>query len=86
MKSAAVRFVMNDTSPEMEQKQFEMMMELGAARRTELACEMYLAARSFIEASLPENLSQGERLRAIVAKMYGREFSRSFFADVENNA
>ncbi len=77
---------MNDTSPEMEQKQFEMMMELGAARRTELACEMYLAARSFINASLPENLTQEERMRAFVDKMYGREFSKSFFAEVENNA
>ena len=74
---------MNDTSPEIEKKQFEMMMNLGAKRRIELACEMYMAARASVLASLPSNLSEADRRRAFVAKMYGSEFSQAFFNDQE---
>lgn len=72
---------MNDTSPEIEQKQFEMMMGLGPNRRIELACEMYMVARNHIFESLPSNLSDDDRRKAFVAKMYGRKFSEAFFKD-----
>lgn len=72
---------MNDTSPEIEQLQFEMMMKLGAKRRVELACEMYGAARKSIIASLPRGLSESDRRRAFVEKMYGKDFSAAFFKD-----
>ncbi len=72
---------MNDTSHEMEQRQFEIMMSLGSKRRIELACEMYMAARVSIFASLPPNLSEKARNRAFIDKMYGRKFSGEFFRD-----
>lgn len=49
---------MNDTSPEMEKLQIEMMLKLGANKRIELAGEMFMAARDLILASLPGNLSE----------------------------
>lgn len=72
---------MNDTSPEIEQRQFEMMMGLGSKRRIELACEMYMAARVSVFASLPPNLSEKARKRAFIDKMYGKEFADDFFRD-----
>lgn len=74
---------MNDTSSEIEKKQFEMMMSLGPKRRIELACEMYMAARASVLATLPENLSENDRRKAFVDKMYGPEFSHALFNDQE---
>ena len=72
---------MNDTSPEIEQLHFEMMMGLGSKRRIELACEMYMAARVSIFASLPPNLSEKARETAFIEKMYGKRFADDFFSD-----
>lgn len=72
---------MNDTSPEIEQKQFEMMTSLGPHRRVELACEMYMAARNHIFESLPTYLSEQDRRMAFIVKMYGSDFSEAFFKD-----
>ena len=72
---------MNDTSPEIERRQFEMMMNLGAKRRIELACEMYMAARESIIASLPKDLSEHDGRRAFLDRMYGKEFSDELFSD-----
>ena len=72
---------MNDTSPEMEQLQFEMMAKLGPRRRTELACEMYMAARASALASLPLHLTKKQRRNALVEKMYGFDFAVAFFND-----
>ena len=72
---------MNDTSPDIAQKQFEMMKALGPARRIELACEMYTAARESIFASLPAGLSEEQRRRVYLETMYGREFCERFFED-----
>lgn len=74
---------MNDTSPEIERLQFEMMMKLGSAKRIELASEMYMAARESIFTSLPSYLSEKDKQRAFVEKMYGREFTDDFFNDGE---
>lgn len=72
---------MNDTTPEMEQLQFEMMGRLGPRRRTELACEMYMAARASALASLPPQLNEKQRRKALVEKMYGQDFADAFFND-----
>ncbi len=71
---------MNDTSPEIEQIQFEMMMKLGAAKRIELASEMYMAARESI-ISLPSRLSDQDRRTALIERMYGKEFADDFFKE-----
>ena len=74
---------MNDTSPEIEQLQFEMMMKLGPAKRIELASEMYMAARESIFASLPSHLSEIDRRMAFAERMYGSEFTDDFFSEEE---
>lgn len=73
--------LMNDTSPEIEQIQFEMMQKLGSAKRIELASEMYMAARESIIASLPSRLSDQDRRTALIERMYGKEFADDFFKE-----
>lgn len=75
---------MNDTSPEIESLQFEMMMRLGSRRRIELACEMYAAARKAVLTSIPKTFSEEAARRAFVERMYGREFSETLFEDAES--
>lgn len=73
--------MMNDTSPEIEQIQFEMMMKLGAAKRIELASEMYMAVRESIITSLPSRISDQDRRMAFIERMYGKEFADDFFKE-----
>ncbi len=72
---------MTDTTPEIEQMQFEMMTRLGPSRRIALACEMYAAARTAILRSIPKELSEDSRRRIFVDRMYGTAFADSFFKD-----
>jgi hypothetical protein len=74
---------MNDTTPQIERLQFEMMMRLGSRRRIELACEMYGAARKAILNSIPKEFSEEARQKAFVEKMYGTAFSERLFTDSE---
>lgn len=60
------------------------MMMLGSKHRLELACEMYMSARSHALASIPHGISEEERRRSFVARMYGVEFARDFFNDEVN--
>lgn len=70
---------MNDTSPEIEKMQFELMMKLGANKRIEMACEMFMAAREHIFASLPAGLSERRRTELYYQKMYGEPLPEDFF-------
>ena len=72
---------MNDTSPEIEQLQFEMMMKLGANKRIELACEMFMAVREMIISSLPKDLSEKELKKQIYFRTYGEHLPEDFFKD-----
>ncbi len=72
---------MNDTSPEIEKMQFEMMMKLGANGRIALAGEMFMAARELIFASLPKDLSEKEIKKQYYEKMYGEPLPADFFKD-----
>ncbi|MCY7377387.1 MAG: hypothetical protein LH472_15615 [Pyrinomonadaceae bacterium] len=74
---------MNDTSPEMEKMQFEMMMKLGANKRIELAGEMFMAARELILASLPKNLPEREIKKLYYQRMYGESLPEDFFKNEE---
>lgn len=74
---------MNDTTPEIERLQYQMMRDLGSTRRIELACEMYMAARQSILLSLSSVSSDVERRKLFVEKMYGVEFSNQLFSEVE---
>ncbi|HEX8637867.1 MAG TPA: hypothetical protein VF692_07395 [Pyrinomonadaceae bacterium] len=74
---------MNDTSPEMEKMQFEMMMKFQPRKRIELGCEMFMAARALILASLPKNLSERDLKKRYYKQMYGEELPADFFRDGE---
>ena len=72
---------MNDTLPELEKLQIEMMLNLGASKRIELAGEMFMAARELILASLSENLSEREKKKRYYRQMYGEPLPEDFFKD-----
>ncbi len=74
---------MNDTSPEIEKMQFEMMMKLGADKRIALACEMFMAARELLLASLPQHLSERELKKQYYLRMYGEPLPADFFKHEE---
>jgi len=74
---------MNDTSPEMEKMQFEMMMKLSPNKRIALGCEMFMAARELIIASLPKNLSEREFKKLYYERMYGKPLPADFFEGKE---
>jgi len=74
---------MNDTSPEMEKMQFEMMAAFSPNERIALGCEMFMAARELIIASLPKNLSERESKKQYYRKMYGEPLPDDFFKDEE---
>jgi len=74
---------MNDTSREIEKMQFEMMMELGANKRIALGCEMFMAARKMLLASLPQYLSERELKKQYYLQMYGEPLPDDFFKDEE---
>ena len=74
---------MKDTSPEIEKLQFEMMLKLGANKRIELGCEMFMAARELIIASLPKDLSKREFKRQIYYRTYGEHLPDDFFKNEE---
>lgn len=74
---------MNDTSRETEKMQFEMMMNFSPNKRIALGCEMFMAARKLIIASLPKDLSERERKKQYYQKMYGEPLPADFFKDEE---
>jgi hypothetical protein len=75
---------MSDTPPQIEQKQFEMMMNLSAAERIEMACEMFMSARQAAFKSLPDNISDAGRRTLYLKKMYGERLIDSILADTES--
>ncbi|MCY7347093.1 MAG: hypothetical protein LH614_12830 [Pyrinomonadaceae bacterium] len=74
---------MNDTSPEIGKMQFEMMMKFSSNKRIALGCEMFMAARELIIASLPKNLSEREFKKQYYQKMYDEPLPADFFKNEE---
>ena len=74
---------MNDTSREIEKKQFEMMMKFDPNKRIQLGCEMFMAARCLILASLPKKLSERDLKKRYYKQMYGEELPADFFKNNE---
>lgn len=72
---------MNDTSLEIENKQFEMMMSFSPNKRIAMGAEMFMAARELILASLPKHLSERERKKRYYEQMYGEPLPEDFFKD-----
>ena len=72
---------MNDTSEKIEELRFQKMMNLSAAKRVELVCEMYMAARQAAFAAIPNGLTETERKNIFLKKMYGENVIDSIFSD-----
>ena len=70
---------MNDTTPEIEKIQFEMMMKMPADRRIALACEMFMSSRELFLNSLPKNLSENEIKKKLFYRTYGENLPDDFF-------
>ena len=62
---------MNDTSPEIEKKVYEMMMARSGAERLIMGASMFDAARQIVLASLPKDLPEEELKRRLFERIYG---------------
>jgi hypothetical protein len=62
---------MNDTSPEVEQKIFEMIMSRSGEERFMMGVRSFDAAREIILASLPKDLPEDELKRMLFERIYG---------------
>lgn len=74
---------MKDTSPKMEKMQFEMMMKFDPNKRIRLGCEMFMAARELLIASLPKDLSEKEFKKQLYFRTYGEHLPEDFFKSDE---
>ena len=70
---------MNDTTPEIEKMQFELMMRKTPNERIALACEMFMSARELFLRSLPKDLSEGEIKKQLYFRTYGKYLPDDFF-------
>jgi hypothetical protein len=72
---------MNDTTPEIERMQFELMMKKTSHERIALACEMFMSARELFLASLPKDLPAEELKRQLYFRTYGENLPEDFFKE-----
>jgi len=70
---------LNDTAPEIEKIQFEMMMKMSANERIAMACEMFMSARELFLRSLPKDLSEMEVKKQLYYRTYGEYLPDDFF-------
>ena len=70
---------MSDTPPEFQKFVDEQYRRLTPGERVTLCTEMFDAARTLVESSLPPGLSEYERNRRITERFYGAEFAERVF-------
>ena len=70
---------MLDTTPEFQRFVDEQYRRLTPGERVRLCTEMFDAARSLAESSLPPALGEYERKRWITERFYGAEFANRVF-------
>ena len=70
---------MRDTTPEFQRFVDEQYRRLTPGERVRLCTEMFDAARSLVESSLPRDLSATERKRRITERFYGPDFANRVF-------
>lgn len=70
---------MNDTTPEIEKMQFELMMKMSPNERVAMACEMFMSARELFLKSLPKDLSENEIKKQLFYRTYGEHLPEDFF-------
>ena len=73
---------MRDTTPEFQRFVDEQYRRLTPGERVRLCTEMFDAARSIVESTLPAGLAEYERKRRITARFYGAEFADLVFPPV----
>lgn len=76
---------MKDTPPEIEKLQFEMMMRLSPNQRIAMACQIFMAAREMIIASIPKNLSEREFKKQLYERTYGEPLPEDFLRSRKKN-
>jgi len=75
---------MNDTSPEIEKKVYEMMMARSGAERLIMGASMFDAARQIVLASLPKDLPEEELKRRLFERIYGAPMEHFVGASASN--
>lgn len=70
---------MRDTTPEFQQFVDQQYRQCTPGERLRLCTEMFDAARSLVESTLPQGLSEHERKRRITERFYGTEFANRVF-------
>lgn len=70
---------MLDTSPEFQKFVDDQYRRLTPGERVRLCTEMFDAARSLAESTLPPGLDEYERKRRITERFYGAEFANRVF-------
>ena len=70
---------MRDTTTEFQGLVDEQYRRLTPGERVRLCTEMFDAARSLVESSLPRELCGVERKRRITERFYGPEFANRVF-------
>ena len=69
--------VMNDTSPEMEERYRAMIMERSGEERLKMGCSMFDTAKALMRAGilgLNSHASPAEIRRELFMQLYGHEF------------
>ena len=61
---------MKDTTKEIEEKYRQMLMAKSGAERMKMASSMFETAKKFVEASLPEGLTEEEKRKAMIKRIY----------------
>lgn len=70
---------MQDTTSEFQRFVDQQYRRLTPGERVRLCTEMFDAARSLVESTLPKGLSEHERKRRITERFYGTEFANRVF-------
>ena len=70
---------MQDTTSEFQRFVDEQYRRLTPGERVRLCTEMFDAARTLAESTLPQDLSEHERKRRITERFYGSEFANRVF-------
>lgn len=69
---------MNDTSKEMEEKYFELLMRRSGEERLKMGASMYDTAKEIVRSSILEeskNITPVELKKKIFLRFYGHEFT-----------
>lgn len=65
---------MEDTTPEIKQKFYEILMSRTEEERFVMCAEMFESAKEIIISQLPPELSENRRNQLICEKLYGENF------------